>query len=175
MKFSLHSPVTPSLLGPNILLSSLFLNTVSLRSSLNASDQVSHPYKTTDKTTVLYTSMFKFLNSKLEDKRSCSEWQQAFPDFNLLLLSSWIEFWFIKVFPKYLISSTLSKEWLSIFMLWLRPAFWFLHFFKHSSKTQENIMCRADGEEETSIQGLGGETWGKDTTWMTETWMGELY
>ena len=41
----LHSPVTSSLLGPNILLNTLFSNTLSLRSSLNVSDQVSHPYK----------------------------------------------------------------------------------------------------------------------------------
>ena len=44
----LHSPVTSSLLGPNIL-GTLFSNTFSLRSSLNVIDQVSHPYKTTDK------------------------------------------------------------------------------------------------------------------------------
>ena len=42
----LHSPVTTSLLGSNILLSTLFPNTISLRSSLDVSDQVSHPYKT---------------------------------------------------------------------------------------------------------------------------------
>jgi hypothetical protein len=42
----LHSPVTSSLLGPNILLSTLFLNTLSLCSSLNVRDQVSHPDKT---------------------------------------------------------------------------------------------------------------------------------
>ena len=41
----LHPPVTSSLLEPNILLSTLFSNTHSLRSSLNVSDQVSHPYK----------------------------------------------------------------------------------------------------------------------------------
>ena len=35
----LHSPVTPSLLGPNILLNTLFSNTLSLCSSLNVSDQ----------------------------------------------------------------------------------------------------------------------------------------
>ena len=40
----LHSPVASSLLGPNILLSTLFSNTFSLRSSLNVSDQVAHPY-----------------------------------------------------------------------------------------------------------------------------------
>ena len=38
----LHSPVTSSLLGPNIL-----LNTLSLHSSLSVSNYVSHPYKTT--------------------------------------------------------------------------------------------------------------------------------
>jgi len=42
----LHSPVTSSLLAPNILLNTLFSNTFSLRSSLNVMDQVSHPYKT---------------------------------------------------------------------------------------------------------------------------------
>ena len=34
----LHSPVTSSLLGPNILLNTLFSNTLSLRSSLNGPD-----------------------------------------------------------------------------------------------------------------------------------------
>jgi hypothetical protein len=43
----LHSPVTPSLLGPNIPLSTLFSNTLSLCSSLSVTDQVSHPHKTT--------------------------------------------------------------------------------------------------------------------------------
>ena len=51
----LHSPVTSSLLGPNILLSTLPSNTLSLHSSLNMSDQVSHPYKTTSKIIILYT------------------------------------------------------------------------------------------------------------------------
>ena len=46
------------------------------------------------------------------------------PDFNLILISSWIEFWFVKFVPKYFNSSTLSKELLSIFILWLCPAFW---------------------------------------------------
>jgi hypothetical protein len=39
----LHSHFTSSLLGPNILLSTLFSNTLSLHSSFNVSDQVSHP------------------------------------------------------------------------------------------------------------------------------------
>ena len=37
-------PITSSLLDPNILLYTLFSDTLSLRSSLNVSDQVSHPY-----------------------------------------------------------------------------------------------------------------------------------
>ena len=45
----LHSPVSSSLLGPNILLNTLFSNTLSQRSSLIVSDQVSHPYKPTGK------------------------------------------------------------------------------------------------------------------------------
>jgi hypothetical protein len=42
----LHSPVTASLLGPNIHLKTLFSNILRLRSSLNVTDQVSHSYKT---------------------------------------------------------------------------------------------------------------------------------
>jgi len=70
----LHSPVTSFLLGQNILLSTLFSNTLSLRPSLTVSDQVSHPYKTTGKIIVLYISIFKFLGSKQEDRRFCTEW-----------------------------------------------------------------------------------------------------
>jgi len=55
----LLSPVTSSLLGPNILLSNTFSNTLSFLSSLSVSDQVSHPYKTTGKIVVLYILIFK--------------------------------------------------------------------------------------------------------------------
>ena len=69
----LHSPASLSLLGPNILLSTLFSSTISLRSSLSVSNQVSHPYKTTSKIIVLYILLFIFLDSRLEDKRFCTE------------------------------------------------------------------------------------------------------
>ena len=70
----LHSPVTSSLLGPNILLNTLFSNTLSLRSSLSVSDQVSHSYKTKSKIIIQYFLIFIFLDSKLEDKSFCIEW-----------------------------------------------------------------------------------------------------
>ena len=88
----LHFPVTSSLLGPNILLNTIFSNTLSFLSFRNVSDQASHPYKTTGKIIVIYILIFKFLESNLEDKRFCTEWQQAFPDLNLLLISFGIEF-----------------------------------------------------------------------------------
>ena len=53
----LHSPVTSSLLDPNILLNTLLSKALSLRSSLNVSDQVSHPYKTTGK--IIPSSLMK--------------------------------------------------------------------------------------------------------------------
>jgi hypothetical protein len=64
MKFS---PL-PCYLNP--LLNTLFSNTHSLSSSLSVSDQVSHPY-TSSKVMVLYIFIFKFLDSKLDDKRFC--------------------------------------------------------------------------------------------------------
>jgi len=64
----LHSLVPSYFLGPNILLYNLFSNTFSLRSSLNVSDQVSHPCKTTGIIIVLYILILKLVGSKMEDK-----------------------------------------------------------------------------------------------------------
>jgi hypothetical protein len=65
----LHSPVTSSLLGPKTHLKTLFSYTLILRSSVNVSDQVSHPY-TTGKIIVLYILIFIFLDNKLMTKDS---------------------------------------------------------------------------------------------------------
>ena len=76
----LHSPVSSSLLGPNILLSTLFSKTLSLRSSINASDQVSHPY-ITGKIIVLCIVIFVLLcgnwktkHSAQNDSKHCLTW-----------------------------------------------------------------------------------------------------
>jgi hypothetical protein len=68
MQFSPTS-YTPFLFGPDILLSTLFSNTLSLWSSLIVRDQVSHPYITTCIIIVLYILIFTFLDSRQEDKR----------------------------------------------------------------------------------------------------------
>jgi hypothetical protein len=65
----LYSLVTSYLLGPRILLSTLFPKPLSLDSSLSVSDQVSQQNKTTSKIMVLIILMFTVLGSKLEDKR----------------------------------------------------------------------------------------------------------
>jgi len=60
------------LLGPNIPLSTLFSNTLSLHYSLSVSDEFSHQYKTTKyKIILLYILLYLFLDSNLQDKRFC--------------------------------------------------------------------------------------------------------
>ena len=54
----LHSPITSFLPGPNILLSTLFSNTSSLRSSVNVSDQVSHTYKKRTNNSSVYLNIY---------------------------------------------------------------------------------------------------------------------
>ena len=89
----LHSPVTSYLLGPNIWIRTLDL----WCSYFSVRDQVSYPHITTGKTIVLYILIFIFLGSTPEHKSFCTEWRQAFPDFSLLLIYFWTEFWLLRV------------------------------------------------------------------------------
>ena len=66
----LHSSLTSSPLGPNIPLNTLFSNTLSLRSSLNLSHHVSHPYTTRGKLIHLCFLNFVFLIAKCKTKYS---------------------------------------------------------------------------------------------------------
>jgi hypothetical protein len=70
--FFFKPPVTSSLFSPNILLSTLFSNTLSLCSYLNVREQVWHPYKTTGKIIIFYILIFMFLDSRREDKNAVS-------------------------------------------------------------------------------------------------------
>jgi len=67
-----YSPVTTSLLGSNTLLNTLFSNTHPM-----FLPQCQWPSFTPiqNKIMVLYILIFKFLDSKLEDKRFCTEWE----------------------------------------------------------------------------------------------------
>ena len=56
----LHPPATLFLLGPNILLSTLFVNTPSLYSSVSVRNQASYPYKTEEKIMALYFNVHIF-------------------------------------------------------------------------------------------------------------------
>jgi hypothetical protein len=83
-------------------------------------DQVSHPYSTTDKITVLYIFIFRFFWYEMEGKRF---WTEAFTEFNLLLISSWTSFLFVSVVPKYLNFVTFPYDSLAIRILvlpWVR-------------------------------------------------------
>jgi hypothetical protein len=64
LQFS-HTSSYSSFFVPNILLSTLFSNSLSVCSSLNVRDQIWHPYKTTGKIIVLYILTFTFLDSSV--------------------------------------------------------------------------------------------------------------
>jgi hypothetical protein len=72
-------PLAPALLGPDILLNTLFLSAISFCFFLNVRDQVSHPHKTASTVTVLYVSIL-VLDSRREDKKFWTEWQEAFSE-----------------------------------------------------------------------------------------------
>jgi hypothetical protein len=95
----LHPLVTSYLLGPNIHLSTLSSNTLSLCSSLKVRDQVSHPYITSGKIITLHILIVAFFDSRWKDTRFWAKWWLALPEFNLLLISSWIKFWLLLLSP----------------------------------------------------------------------------
>jgi len=69
----LYSPVTSSLLHPNILLNTMFSNTLIFLYSRSVYNQVSHLYKTTGIIIFLHILIFKFLDSKVEEQKFCTE------------------------------------------------------------------------------------------------------
>jgi hypothetical protein len=110
----LQSPVTSSLLGPKILLSNLFSNTLNLCSSLNVRDQVSHPYKTTGRIIVLYILIFTYLYLQTEHERFWTAQYQAFPKLSVTLIS-YMQYFDMFVL-KYFNFSTFSNDLLATFV-----------------------------------------------------------
>jgi hypothetical protein len=66
-------PSTSSLLGPNVILRTLFWNTLSLCFYHNVRDQVSLSYKTADRIIILYILNFTFLDTGGKTK-DWTEW-----------------------------------------------------------------------------------------------------
>jgi hypothetical protein len=88
----------------------------------------------------LYILIFRFFDNRRKDRRLWTEWQQALPELNPLLISSWIKFWFVTVVRKYFNCDTFSNELFAVFMYQIWPAFWwrdsniFLVFTAFSSR-----------------------------------------
>lgn len=51
-----------------------------------------------------------FLYSSREDKRFWIAWEEVLLEFNLLLISSWMQYWFVMDVPKYFNCATFSKD-----------------------------------------------------------------
>jgi hypothetical protein len=74
---------------------------LNLCSSLSVTDQASHPYQITGKITVLYILICMFWLADWKTRESAPN------DSKLLLISSLMECWFVRVFSKYLKCSSL--------------------------------------------------------------------
>jgi hypothetical protein len=92
---SFLQPITSSLFHPNMLLSTLFSNTLSLCRSLNVGDQVSFPHRTTGKIIVLYIIIFTFFRQQTRRQKVLGWLVASITQFNLLLTSSWINIYLV--------------------------------------------------------------------------------
>jgi len=59
----------------------------------------------------------------LKERRVWAKWYQAFPEFNLLLSSSRLSFWFVWTLSSYSKFSTLSRNLLSLLMFFFSRSF----------------------------------------------------
>jgi len=89
----LQFSATSALLGPNILLSTLFSSTLYVFSSLSVKDQVSDPCKTTGEIVVLYILVvFREKSWRLKILKTIIASISPPPEFNLPLISSLMQF-----------------------------------------------------------------------------------
>ena len=118
IKSFLQPRISFSLFGPNSFLCSLSSNIFSPCLSLNVTDRVSKPNKT--KRANLWFCPLKFLHFQRANRnigRCWTKWQQAVPEFKLLLISSCLQFSIVNVILKYLKFATFSMDLLVTFML----------------------------------------------------------
>jgi len=109
-------------LMPNILISTLFSNTLSLCSSLTVRGQVQHPHKTTGKIIVLYC-FYIYVFGQQTGRQKLLDWIVAgVPWIHLLSISSQMQFLFASVVHKHFNFATLSKDLVPIFRLWFYSA-----------------------------------------------------
>jgi hypothetical protein len=71
----LQSPTISSLFGPGILFVTTFPDIFYSCSSIDVWENISHPYKTKGKIIVFHILIFKFSDSKRENKNCLAEWQ----------------------------------------------------------------------------------------------------
>ena len=112
----LQFPITSSLLGPNIFLSTLFSNNLSLHSSLIVRRFLT-PVQKAGKIIVLYIFVFIFLDSKMGDKKILHRMIARIPRLQCVLNFFMNGILICLSCPKYPICSTLSKDLLPVFML----------------------------------------------------------
>jgi hypothetical protein len=94
----IHPLVTISFFGPNILLSTLFS-----KPSVYVLPLISEIkfYTHTEPQAKLWScnSNFHAFDSRRQDRRLWTERQQALQELNIFLISSWIKFWLLLLFP----------------------------------------------------------------------------
>ena len=66
-----------------------------------------------------------------EFRKFKTEWLCAFPKSNMVLISSWMQFWYVSVVPKYVDFAKFVMDVLATFVLWLCSTFywWYLSIY----------------------------------------------
>jgi hypothetical protein len=90
---------------------------------------LSHPYRTTGNIIALYILTLKFLTTGKSTKGSGPS-TLALPEFSLILIFSWIKFWYVTLVPIFHIQSNLCQQVCDFQLLW---KYWVLIKMKSSS------------------------------------------